>query len=68
MEKDYRKEPYEIIEKKLEIADLSLELSSVTREKWRLHNDMRVILEKEEALLKRIDGHVHELAALLSKV
>ena len=54
MPNDYRKESYEIIDRKLELAELTLELGEVTREKWARLETMRDVLEKEEALLKKI--------------
>lgn len=48
------KEPYEVIEKKLALAELTIELGTVTREKWRRLETMREVLEREEQLLKQI--------------
>jgi len=52
--KSYWKEPYEVIEKKLQLAELTIELGQVTREKWARLETMRDVLNKEEALLKQI--------------
>jgi hypothetical protein len=54
MPNDYRKESYEVIERKLALAELTLELGEVTREKWARLETMRDVLEKEEALLRKI--------------
>jgi hypothetical protein len=51
---DYKKVPYEIIEKKLELAELTIQLGEVTREKWRRLETMRDVLNQEEELLKKI--------------
>lgn len=40
------KEPYEMIEKKLQLAELTLELGEVTRKKWKRLETMRDVLEK----------------------
>lgn len=52
--KDYKKESYETIEKKLQLAELTLELGEVTREKWRRLETMKDVLEKEERLIREI--------------
>jgi hypothetical protein len=54
MESKRFKEPYEIIEKKLELAELTLELGTVTREKWKQHEGMKAILKQEEDLIRMI--------------
>ena len=48
------KESYEIIEKKLHLAELTIQLGEVTREKWKRLETMRDILTREEALIKEI--------------
>lgn len=48
------KEPYDVVFAKLELADLTIELLSVREEKWRRHETMLDILEKEEELDKKL--------------
>jgi len=48
------KESYEIIEKKLQLAELTIALGRVTRQKWANHEYTADILRKEEALIKQI--------------
>ena len=48
------KESYEVIEKKLALAELTIELGIVTREKWARLETMRDVLEKEEHVIRRI--------------
>ena len=50
----YWKEPYEVIEKKLQLAELTIELGEVTREKWARLATMKDILQAEEDLIKQI--------------
>jgi len=54
MDRNFMKEPYEVIEKKLQLAELTIELGQVTREKWKRLETMRDVLKKEEDLLKQI--------------
>ena len=55
MEKDKRfKEPYEVIIAKLELAELTIELGEVTRQKWERLGTMKDILRREEELLAQI--------------
>lgn len=54
MKNDFFKEPYEIIEAKLQLAELTIELGEVTREKWKRLETMRDILSREENLIKEI--------------
>jgi hypothetical protein len=48
------REPYEVICAKLELAELTIQLGEATREKWKRHETMRDVLEKEEMLIKQI--------------
>lgn len=48
------KEPYDIIEKKLQLAELTIALGRVTRQKWSNHEYTAEILRKEEELLRKI--------------
>lgn len=59
--KDFMKESYEVIEKKLMLAELTIELGQVTREKWARLETMRDILSREETLLKQIAETSKEL-------
>jgi hypothetical protein len=52
--KDFFKDSYEVIEKKLQLAELTIELGQVTIEKWARLETMRDILTKEEWLIKQI--------------
>ena len=52
--KDFFKDSYEVIEKKLQLAELTIELGQVTIEKWARLETMRDILTKEEQLIKQI--------------
>ena len=54
MDRNFMKEPYEVIEKKLQLAELTIELGQITREKWKRLETMRDVLKKEEDLLKQI--------------
>ena len=54
MEKSFLRESYEVIEKKLQLAELTIELGQITREKWKRLETMRDVLKKEEDLLKQI--------------
>ena len=56
------KEPYEVIEQKLALAELTIELGQVTREKWARLETMRDVLQKEEGLIKKIAEATAELA------
>lgn len=67
MSPDYFKEPYEIIEKKLELAELTLELGMVTQEKWKRLETMKDVLQKEEYLIKNIAEKTNILSGLLKK-
>jgi len=49
-----QKDTYEIIEKKLQLAELTIALGRVTRQKWANHEYTADILNKEEDLLKQI--------------
>ena len=49
-----QKESYEVIEQRLSLAKLTIELGQVTREKWRQMELMKSILLREEKLLKEI--------------
>ena len=51
---DFLKEPYDVIEKKLALAELTIELGTVTREKWARLETMRDVLKREEELIKQI--------------
>jgi len=51
-----------VIEAKLQLAELTLELGEVTREKWRRLETMRDVLEKEESLLKQIAEATKDLS------
>ncbi|MFA5132956.1 MAG: hypothetical protein WC444_06545 [Candidatus Paceibacterota bacterium] len=51
---NWNKEPYEVIEKKLVLAKLTIELGEATREKWARLATMKDVLQKEEHLIKRI--------------
>ena len=44
----------EILRKKLALAELTIELGAVTREKWARLETMRDVLLKEENLIKAI--------------
>ncbi len=48
------KESYEIIEQKLRLAEMTIKLGEVTREKWKRLETMRDILNEEEQLIKEI--------------
>jgi hypothetical protein len=52
--RDFSKEPREILEAKLALADMTIELGEVTREKWARLETMRDVLKKEEDLIKQI--------------
>jgi len=54
MDRNFMKEPYEVIEKKLQLAELTIELGQITREKWKRLETMRDVLKKEEELLRQI--------------
>ena len=54
MNKKYMKEPYELIEKKLQLAELTIELGQVTREKWKRLETMRDVLQREEDIIREI--------------
>ena len=62
MSKELTQESYDLIEKKLQLAELTIELGDITREKWRQLETMRTILAKEEDLLKKIAGASVELS------
>ena len=61
------KEPYDVVFAKLELADLTIELLSVREEKWRRHETMRDILEKEEELDKKLIEKREEIEELKKK-
>ena len=48
------REPYEVIVAKLELAELTIELDKITKEKWLNHEEARRILLKEEEILEKI--------------
>jgi hypothetical protein len=48
------KEPYEVIEAKLDLAETTMELVKVREEKWERMETMKDIMEREEALTKDI--------------
>lgn len=52
--KNWDKESYETIEKKLALAEMTIELGTVTREKWARLETMRDVLKREEDLIKAI--------------
>jgi hypothetical protein len=54
MERPWNKEPYEVIERKLQLAELTIELGHVTREKWKRLATMKDVLTREEDLLRQI--------------
>lgn len=58
------KEPYDVIEKKLALADLTIELGAVTREKLARLETMRDVLKKEEELIRQIASATKELDIL----
>jgi hypothetical protein len=60
------KEPYEVIVKKLELAELTIELGDITRQKWERLATMKDILKREEELILKITNITKELQ-LMSK-
>jgi hypothetical protein len=44
----------EILKKKLELAETSLELGSLTRTKWEQMDELKVTMHKEELLIRNI--------------
>ena len=64
MTNKFFKDSYEVIEKKLELAELTIELSQITKEKWDKMAGMKGILTKEEELLQEIQDRSLELMAL----
>ena len=52
----------EIVNAKLELAELTIELGEVTREKWRRLETMRDVLSREEELIKEIASASQSLA------
>lgn len=62
MNDKYGKDSYELIERKLQLAELTLELGEVTREKWRRLETMKDVLEKEERLLRQIAETTEDIA------
>ena len=58
----------EIINAKLELAELTIELGEVTREKWRRLETMRDVLNREEELLKEIATASQALADKMRSV
>lgn len=63
MAKDWNKESYEMIEKKLALAELTIQLGQATREKWARLATMKDVLQKEEDLIRRIAELTSELKA-----
>jgi len=61
MEDNRFNEPYSIICKKLELAELSLKLGEVTRKKWERLATMKDILREEEELIKIIAERTKDL-------
>jgi hypothetical protein len=55
-------EEHELIRKKLALAELTIELGTVTREKWARLETMRDVLHKEEDLIKQIAETTKELS------
>ena len=62
------REPYEIISIKLELADLTVELMTIAREKWKLHEALKIVLLEEEDMQKKINGKTDELHAMIKKL
>lgn len=60
--KNWNKDPYEVIERKLQLAELTIELGQVTREKWKRLETMRDVLAKEGELIRRIADVTSTLA------
>lgn len=58
---NFMKEPLEVIEKKLQLVELTMELGKVTREKLEQMATIRDIMDREEALLKQISVASKEL-------
>ena len=58
---NWNKESYETIEKKLALAELTIELGKATREKWARLATMKDVLQKEEDLIKKIAELTDEL-------
>jgi hypothetical protein len=56
------KDSYDVIEKKLALAEMTIELGTVTREKWARLETMRDVLKKEEDLIKKIAEKTKELS------
>ena len=67
MKPEFLKEPYEVIEAKLELAELTLDLGNVTHEKWIQLEKMKEILAKEENLLKILADKSISLRALIAE-
>ena len=51
---NFMKDSYEVIERKLQLAELTIELGQVTREKWKRLETMRDVLKREEDLIREI--------------
>ena len=62
-----QREDYDIISAKLELAELTIELGEVTREKWARLETMRDVLDREEKLIKTIADTTKALSAKLIK-
>ena len=67
MNNNYLKAPYEIIEFKLALAEKTLELAMVTREKWARLETMKDVLKKEEELIKEISESTEKLEAIINR-
>ena len=68
MNNNYLKAPYEIIEFKLALAEKTLELAMVTREKWARLETMKDILKREEDLIKEISGASDQLQKIEDRI
>ena len=45
---------HDMIEKKLQLAEMTIKLGKLTREKWRTHELMKTVLQAEEDMIKEI--------------
>jgi hypothetical protein len=61
------KQPYEVIEAKLQLAELTILLGEATREKWARLATMKDVLTREEALLKEIASASAKLKSIIEK-
>lgn len=66
-ENNFFKEPYEIICKKLELAELTLKLGNITRQKWERLDTMKDILKLEEDLIRQIAEKSEILQVMLKQ-